>query len=183
MRAPCVLLGTFYSPDPQGQNLFHRIGFFMVVVDAGQLFSCLLTFVQQELESAEIRTLGPVTSIRLNIRNFWYTSKSCNINSMSTQGMRHCWGNQIQEWQRASFISSCPSLLLPLYWETLTANPLTPMSRFLVPVFRGNSIHNCDDLVAGSSPTQQCILPPWEWMPATSRAATCQFQQTSSQVT
>ena len=43
MRAPCILLGIVYYPDPERLIFFHKIGFFMVVVDAGQLFSCWLT--------------------------------------------------------------------------------------------------------------------------------------------
>ena len=39
VRAPCILLGIVYCPEPER----HRIGFFVVVVDAGQLFSCWLT--------------------------------------------------------------------------------------------------------------------------------------------
>ena len=43
VRAPCILLGIVYYPDPERLIFFHKIGFFMVVVDAGQLFSCWLT--------------------------------------------------------------------------------------------------------------------------------------------
>ena len=43
MHAPCILLGIVYYPDPERLIFFHKIGFFMVVVDAGQLFSCWLT--------------------------------------------------------------------------------------------------------------------------------------------
>ena len=43
MRAPCILLDIVYYPDPESLIFVHKIGFFMVVVDAGQLFSCWLT--------------------------------------------------------------------------------------------------------------------------------------------
>ena len=43
MCAPCILLGIVYYLDPERLIFFHNIGFFMVVVDAGQLFSCWLT--------------------------------------------------------------------------------------------------------------------------------------------
>ena len=32
VRAPCILLGIVYYPDPDRLIFFHRIGFFMVVV-------------------------------------------------------------------------------------------------------------------------------------------------------
>ena len=43
MCAPCIFLGIVYYPDPERLVFFHKIGFFMDVVDAGQLFSCWLT--------------------------------------------------------------------------------------------------------------------------------------------
>ena len=43
MRALCILLGIVYYPDPERLIFFHKIGFFMVFVDAGQLFSWWLT--------------------------------------------------------------------------------------------------------------------------------------------
>ena len=43
VRTPCVLLGIVYYLDLERLIFFHKIGFFMVVVDAGQLFSCWLT--------------------------------------------------------------------------------------------------------------------------------------------
>ena len=43
MRAPCIFLSIVYYPDPESLILFHNIGFFMVGLDAGQLFSCWLT--------------------------------------------------------------------------------------------------------------------------------------------
>ena len=43
VHAPCILLGIVYYPDPERLIFFHNNGFFMVVVDVGQLFSCRLT--------------------------------------------------------------------------------------------------------------------------------------------
>ena len=52
MRAPCILLGIVYYPDPERLIFFHKIGFFMVVVDAGQLFSWWLTLVAPFLKNS-----------------------------------------------------------------------------------------------------------------------------------
>ena len=43
VRALCILLGIVCYQDPERMIFSHKIGFFMVVVDAGQLFSCWLT--------------------------------------------------------------------------------------------------------------------------------------------
>ena len=44
-------------------------------------FSSILV-CQQELQGVEIRTLGPVTSIRTKNKKFWYASKGCRVQKL-----------------------------------------------------------------------------------------------------
>ena len=51
MRASCILLGIVYYPHLERLIFLYKIGFFMVVVDAEQLFSCWLTIGSPPFEN------------------------------------------------------------------------------------------------------------------------------------
>ena len=79
-------------PEPCAHRASFRVLFAPQIYNAWIRVALFLVY-QQELQGAEVRTLGPVTSIRLKIENPWYASKGHRVQKLGPS-VWFCGGRQ-----------------------------------------------------------------------------------------